>query len=301
MVSAIVTTYKREPDMVLRAIDSILMQTYKDMELIVVDDSPDEYKLRNDVKNAVLNRAKQSREIEIRYIAHEKNMGACVARNTGLNASRGEYVAYLDDDDEWMPEKIEKQIEVIQKSNVALVGCGSISVNDTDGTKKERNVTPHRGKVFKELLSINFIGSTSFPLIRKSNLIDIDGFDPLMQSVQDYDVWLRIAEKYEIDYIDEPLVIYHEHNDGRITTNPQKRINGTTRLCQKFQTYLDADRRLWWEKHRELSRQYALNGEYGKAVKNWWKCVCKCPEEIKYNSAFFYIIIQAARNQKNNK
>lgn len=294
MVSAIITTYKRNSNIVLRAIDSILAQTYKDIEIIVVDDSPQEYSGREGVKEAVLNRQKTSKDIEIRYIAHEKNMGACVARNTGLYASNGEYVAYLDDDDEWLPEKIEKQMEIMQGSDVALVCCGSISYNDKEGTSHIRDEELFRGNVFKELLKGNFIGSTSFPLIRKECLLSIGGFDPLMLAVQDYDVWLRLAEKFEIDYVDEPLVVYHDHGDERITTNPQRRISGTTRLCSKFQSFLDADRELWWERHRELSRQYALNGNFGKAVKNWLTCVRKCPERFKYNCAYLFFIIQAA-------
>ena len=302
MVSAIITTYKREPEMVLRALDSILGQTYRNIEIIVVDDSPGDYPHREDVKKAVLERGDKSKDIRIQYIAHERNMGACVARNTGLYASDGEYIAYLDDDDEWLPEKIDKQLKLMEKNeNIALVCCGSISINEEKGVKQVREIALYRGYVFREMLKFNFVGSTSFPLIRKRHLISVGGFDPLMQAVQDYDVWLRLTEKYEIDYVEEPLVIYHDHGDERITTNPKRRISGTTRLCQKFQKYLDEDRELWWERHRELSRQYALNGEYKKAMNNWWKCVCKCPEKGKYNFLYFYFILQAVKNSQKNK
>lgn len=293
MVSAIITTYKRKPEMVLRALDSILAQTYKDIEIIVVDDSPADYPLREDVKNAIIGRKKGNQDIEIRYIAHEKNMGGCVARNTGMEAAKGEYLAYLDDDDEWLPEKIEKQMEVMLTTDVALVCCGSKTIDEKDNTISIRDDTLYRGNVLMQLLHRNFVGSTSFPLIKKSCLVSVGGFDPLMQAVQDYDVWLRLAEKYAIDFVDEPLVLYHIHMDERITTNAKRRINGTERLCQKFNSYLEADRKLWWDRHTELSRQYAYNGEKKKAISMWCKCVCKYPENLKGNVIYLYNILKA--------
>lgn len=297
MVSAIITTYKRKPEMVLRALDSILAQTYKDIEIIVVDDSPADYPLREDVKNAIIGRKNDNQDIEIRYIAHEKNMGGCVARNTGMEAAKGDYLAYLDDDDEWMPEKIEKQMQVMQATNAALVTCGSRTINEEEGVINERKETFFRGFVLKELLHRNFIGSTSFPLIRKSCIMNVGGFDPLMQAAQDYDVWLRLAEKYEIDYVNEPLVLYHEHGDERITTIAKKRISGTERLCEKFKYYLEKDRKLWWDRHSGLSKQYAYNGEKKKALLMWWKCTCKYPEKIKGNFKYLIYTLQAMRKK----
>ena len=297
MVSAVITTYKRNPDIVMRAVNSVLAQSYKSIEIIVVDDSPSDYEARADVRNAI-ERYKGERDgMSIRYICHTHNMGACVARNTGMEAAQGEYIAYLDDDDEWLPTKIEKQMKVMDTTNAALVYCRSKSVNEENVITYVDNEKKYRGRVFMELLKKNFIGSTSFPLIKRECLLKIHGFDPLMQAVQDYDVWLRLAEEYEMDYVDEPLVIYHEHDDERITANPRKRISGTTRLCNKFQSYIDADRTLWWERHRELSRQYALNGEYKKAILNWLKCIIKKPGRIKYNLLYLYFIIQAIKTR----
>ncbi len=293
MVSAIITKYKREPGMVLRALDSIIAQTYRDVEIIVVDDSPADFQFRKDVQAAVTERQEKNLDINIRYIAHDKNMGACVARNTGLEAAEGEYIAYLDDDDEWLPEKIEKQIDVIKKSGVALVYCGKICKNDNSGKSIIGKKEYIKGNVFGRLLYSNFIESTSYPLIRTKCLIEIGGFDPLMQSAQDYDVWLRLAELYEIDYVSEPLVIYHEHDGERITTNPVKKIKGLERINYKFTKYIEADRKLWWARHLGLTRQYAKNGNRIKAILLWWQCVCKCPEKIKDNVIYLFFIFQA--------
>ena len=291
MVSAIITTYKREPEMVLRALDSVLAQTYKDMEIIVVDDSPSDYSARGNVRNAIEKRQHENTDMNIRYIAHEKNKGACVARNTGLSIANGEYIAYLDDDDEWLPDKIEKQVKIIQKSDVALVYCGQIIKDDNSGACREGKKKYVREDAFNELLLSNFIESTSYPLIRKRCLIEIGGFDPLMQSAQDYDVWLRLAERYEIDYVPEPLVLYHEHDGERITTNPEKKISGLERINQKNARYLEMDRKLWWKRNIGISYYYSLSKNNKKALFLWFQCVKKYPENIFENSKYFLWIL----------
>ena len=301
MVSAIVTTFKREPSMVLRAIKSILAQTYKDMEIIVVDDSPNDYPLRNQVKEAIAEIDKEYPNIQIMYIPHEHNMGACIARNTGLAAASGEYIAYLDDDDEWLPDKIEKQIRVIDDSDAALVYCGSLCKNENEGTCEIVKKEYIRGYAFSELLYGNFIESTSYPLIRKSSLQDIGGFDPLMQSAQDYDVWLRLAEKNEIDYVPEPLVIYHEHTGERITTDPTKKINGLERINAKYSQYLERDRKLWWKRHISIIPYYSYNHEYKKAFSEWLMCVKKRPEMIVENGICLLKIIKVIIVQRNKE
>lgn len=292
MVSAIITTYKREPSMVLRALDSIITQTYRDIEIIVVDDSPSDFASRKDVQAAVIKRQEENPEINIRYIAHANNMGACVARNTGLEAAKGEYIAYLDDDDEWLPEKIDKQIKAIQKSDAALVYCDCLYIDDSKGTTIQRDKEYIKGKALTRLLYSNFIESTSYPLIRKKCLQEIGGFDPLMQAAQDYDVWLRLAERYEIDYVDEPLVLYHEHEGERITTNYARKISGLERINKKYSRYINTDRKLWWKRNSVLVKYYALNGEKIKAVLIWIKCVSKYPENVKDNTMIFLELLK---------
>ena len=92
--------------------------------------------------------------------------------------------------------------------------------------------------ICENLLIKNFIGSTSFPLIKTECLRNIGGFDPLMQSAQDIDVWIRLCEKYKINCVDEALITYHFHEGEQITTNPKKKINGAERLNEKNMKYL---------------------------------------------------------------
>ena len=291
LVSAIITTYKRKPSMVVRAIRSVLSQTYQRIELIIVDDSPGTYADRDAVKKAVYKEKEENPRIPVRYIQHSSNMGACAARNTGLYAAKGKYIAYLDDDDEWLPTKIEKQIKALENSHVGLVYCGCICMNDNTGRMVERKTVYCRGRVFDKLLYRNFIDSTSFPLLKKECLEAVGGFDLLMESAQDYDVWLRIAQKYEIDYVPEPLVIYHEHEGEQITNNPRKKISGLERINKKFAIYIESNPALWRQRNIVITPYYSLIGNKEKALKTWGKCVLKNPGRIINNIKYLITII----------
>ena len=290
LVSVVITTYKREPVIVLRAVESVLKQTYKNIEIIIVDDSPSDYSFRKDVCKAIDEKISQG--LNIRYIPHKENMGACAARNTGMVAANGIYIAYLDDDDEWLPNKIEKQVEVIKKSKTALVYCGWIYQIDTLKKRQYGKTKFLRGDVFHELLYGNFINSTSFPLLKLDCLKAIGGFDISMESAQDFDVWLRISKNYNVDFVQQPLVIYHEHDGEQITNNPVKKINGLERINIKYKQYIDSDSSLWWIRHIILTPYYAMNGEKKKAIKIWFTCVKKQPLKIIGNMRYLRIIIR---------
>ena len=291
MISVIIPTHKREPSILARALDGVLCQTYRDIEIIVVDDSPPEYPLRAEVASIVHEYSKSNSDISIRYYAHDKNSGACAARNTGIQYAKGEYTSFLDDDDEWLPTKLEKQMKVMQLSESALVYCGCICRNDVANTETERKTEYYAGRVFEELLFRNFIDSTSIPLIKSECLKAVGGFDEMLQSAQDYDLWIRIAAEYPIDYVDEPLVIYHEHDGEQITSNPLKKISGLERLNQKYQQYLDADKKLWHRRNISITPYYAKAGNRRKALYIWFQCVCKCPGKILDNLRYLKNIL----------
>lgn len=301
MISVIISTYKREPPLLERAINSVLCQTYKDIEIIIVDDSPADYAYREEVASTVYAYKRTNPHINIHYIQHEKNRGACVARNTGLAQAQGEFVAYLDDDDEWLPDKLEKQIQIFSSSAVALVYCGRICKNDLTGKSNIESIQFYKGDVFKQLLYSNFIGSTSFPLIKANCLKEIGGFDEQMQSAQDVDVWLRIAKNHPIDYVSEPLVIYHEHDGEQITSNPQKKICGLERLNEKYKQFIEDDDNLWHRRHIFLTPFYAMAGNKKTAFHIWWACVHKCPGKIPDNLKYLRLILKGKKKNPDGK
>ena len=257
MISAIITTYKRQPNILKRALESVLNQTYPDLEIIVVDDSPADFPERDSIAEMIVQESIIYRK-EIKYIRHETTMGACAARNTGLHAAKGEFIAYLDDDDEWLPQKLERQIARFSKG-IALVFCGSITKDDETQESVVKKTQFYRGFVYDQLISgDNFIGSTSFPLLRTEALRKIGGFDTFLKSAQDYDVWLRISAEYQIDYLEEPLVIYHRHKGEQITKNPEYKLSGLRRIAEKNATYLMSHPKAYWCQYMCLVPLYTL-------------------------------------------
>ncbi len=276
LVSAIITTHNRETETVLRAVRSVLAQTYPNIELIVVDDSSPSFEGRAEVEQSVRRLCES-----VVYLKHEECKGACAARNTGLSHAKGHYVGFLDDDDEWMPAKTEKQLKGFTDDKIALVYSQIIYVNDEENKANTAHSKLESGYIFKKLLRRNMIGSTSNPLLKKECVEAVGGFDVLMESCQDYDLWLRLTMRYPVNYIDAALSKYHLHSGSRITTNDKKRINGIERILLKYAEYYSKDDKAWYKRSIKLIPHY-LN-VYGrrKALALWFSCVKRCPTEIR--------------------
>lgn len=217
LVSAIITTHNRQPDMLMRAVSSVLAQSYNNMELIVVDDSDSGYKHRNEIRKEVLS-LKYSR-FSVHYVPHRDCRGLSAARNTGILASKGKYIAFLDDDDEWLPCKTTTQISVFHQNDneIGLVYSPGFIMDDDSCDMKKLFCRYEHGWVYNRLLSGNWIGYPSFVMFRKSALMAVGGFDEKMTYMEDYDIYLRIASRYHINYSQEPVAIYHEHGSGQLT------------------------------------------------------------------------------------
>ena len=285
LVSAIITTYKRPVEIVFRAIESVLNQTYSSIEIILVDDSPETYGGRIVLQNEVLKYSDK-----IKYIQNRCNVGACASRNIGLNMANGDSIAFLDDDDEWLPEKIEYQINKMSDPDIGIVYCGRMIVDDSTGEISTENLVGHSGYVFDKLIFNNFIGSTSYPLIKREALFEVEGFDPLMKSAQDYDLWLRLAKKFKVDFVNVPLVKYHVHEGERISTNFKSRISGQERLIEKNMEYLRQNRKAWWWRLLRLSFQYAQSKQLKPTVKVWIKACAKQPFRVSTNVRYLLYI-----------
>ena len=275
LVSIVITTYKRDPGTVERAIQSVVQQTYRAIEIIIVDDSPSEYPFRNEIRDLV---EKYQNSCDIAYYPHERNMGACAARNTGLNNAKGAYIGFLDDDDEYDHLKVEKQVAMLSKASaVSMVYCNCVVVDDETGEKTYSQKKLYSGKVYDQIIEQNFIGTTSFPLIRRDCLLKLGGFDVELPACQDYDMWLRICKECSVDYIDEPLVIYHNHKGEQITKDPQKRITGLLRIMAKNEDYLRIHNKAWVLFRIKLINEYLRLNKCGKALHLFTICLLRYP------------------------
>ena len=264
LVSAIITTCKRKPDMLKRAIDSVVNQTYRNIEIIIVDDSPFDYEYRDEVKAL----AESYKAIGLKYIQHSQSKGACAARNTGIENSTGKYIAFLDDDDEWLPLKTEKQLEKFVNEEIGLVYCGSYSISGNSKSVQRRIYKS--GYIFDDLIYENIIGSTSFPLCNRKAVLDAGMFDPDMPAAQDFDLWLRIAQKYKVDYVEMPLVNYYFHNCGQITNNRERKALAYERILNKNLDYLKKHRKAYAVRVLRIS-EFCVQSDFKKAYRLFWK------------------------------
>lgn len=294
LVSVIITTYKRAPQIVERAICSVVKQTYPNLEIIVVDDSPADYPFRDDIRDIA---EKYREKREIRYLRHERNKGACAARNTGIKDAKGRFICFLDDDDEYAATKVEKQVSILSHSdNVGLIYCNCCVVDDDTGERIYQKKKFHKGNVYNLVLERNFIGTTSFPLIKKECLVSVGGFDEELPACQDYDMWIRLCERYLVDFIDEPLVIYHNHSGDQITKNAGKRINALTRLINKNEEVLQKNKKLWCIFRMKLMEEYLRENNQNMAIKLLRECFQKYPWLLK---EYCLALIKISRNKDN--
>ena len=212
-VSIIIPTYNR-PLSLKRLLESIYIQTFKDFEVIVVDDGS----ITKQENEQVINNFVQ-KGISIKYI-YQKNHGAPAARNRGIKEAKGKYVALVDDDDEWLHKKLQRQIELFERSpeRVGLVYSWSIGL-DKRGKLLRRHHSHIRGYVLKEILKECFFSSSSV-MVKKECFEKVGLFDKQFPSCQDWEMWTRIAAKYEFDVVEEFLVKYYKHGNLSVGNSP---------------------------------------------------------------------------------
>lgn len=236
MVTVIITSYKRPVDVVERAVTSVLEQTYSNLEILIVDDN-----VNNSPESEVLRTAFTGRD-KIRYIKQDGNKGACAARNLGISKAKGEFIAFLDDDDTWEKDKLEIQLARFEGTdeNVGMVYClGDVIVCTTNPPTVEEYYTTKLYKdeiTFADQLKYDYIGSTSQALIRKSCLVALGGFDESLPARQDYEMWLRISKQYRIFGVKKVLFHYFQHDMVQITKSPKKALTGYRIVYDKYKS-----------------------------------------------------------------
>ena len=229
MISVIMPTYKISRNMLERAIESVMSQTYRDWELIVVDDNMPDSEWRKVVVDSF---KKHEKDNSIRFLFHAANKGANAARNTGIQNSQGDIVAFLDSDDEWEDSYLEEIEKRFENPDVGIVACDLIRVFPDRKVKSSK--THEDGYIYDELIYGDIVGPTSAVSVRKKVIIDAGLFDENLPARQDYDMWLRVCKISEISYVRKPLVKLHCDNHTRISTGNNNHINGTLMVIDKL-------------------------------------------------------------------
>lgn len=222
MISVVIPSYNRAAT-IERSVNSVLNQTYKDIEVIVVDDCSTDNTF--DVVKKLINA-----DNRVRYYKLDKNSGACVARNKGLELAQGEYIAFQDSDDEWLPEKLELQMKAMTKNQADACFCQFTRFN-AHGEMVVPNL--ESGFVPRDVLLAESIVSTQ-TLIGKKHIFDNVKFDSAMPRLQDYDIVVRLSKNSTFYLLAQPLVNMYEQSDS-ISTNWEKLKTAMEVLKRKYQ------------------------------------------------------------------
>lgn len=197
LVSVVIPTFNRA-SRVGRAIRSVLAQSFHGWELWVVDDAS-----VDDTASVVAS----FDDARIQYICHRCNRGQSAAQNTGIARARGDWISFLDSDDEWEGEKLSCEAERIRSlgDSVGLLYCGK-RIREEEGRLLRLRMPTTEGRVYQSLLAWDFIGSCSRVTVRREALLEAGGYDENLVNSQDWDLWLRIAKRYEVAAVRRCLV-----------------------------------------------------------------------------------------------
>jgi glycosyltransferase involved in cell wall biosynthesis len=209
IVSIVLPTCNRSR-LVCRAIDSVLAQSYRAIELIVVDDGS-----TDDTQNRL------ERYGDCITVIEQANKGVSAARNAGLQAASGQYVALLDSDDVWLPRKLERQVAFFRSRPGAVI-CQTEEIWIRNGVRVNpgKRHKKHSGMIFEKTLPLCLI-SPSAVMLRKSLFDEVGLFDESLPACEDYDLWLRISWKYPVHLIDTPLIHKHGGHADQLSRMPQ--------------------------------------------------------------------------------
>jgi len=228
LVSVVITTYNR-PSYLKTAVESVRDQTYDPIELVVVDDHSPE------PAATVLEAVDLSGLRTVHCVRHDTNRGANAARNTGLDAASGEYVAFLDDDDRWVPEKVERQVAIFLAADgdVGVVYCG----RETIGPDGQEVIIPPAvdGDMTKALLCRNVVGSLSVVMVR-ADIAAAVPLDEAFPAWADLEWYVRLSRRTEFRRLPEPLTVYEFTSHGRLSEDLDKKLESYELFRDRFES-----------------------------------------------------------------
>jgi glycosyltransferase involved in cell wall biosynthesis len=290
-LSVVIPTYNHG-QYLKRAIDSVLNQTYKDLEIIVVNDGS-----TDNTKDIV-----HSYGDQIKYI-YQQNQGLASARNTGINASRGEFLAFLDADDWFAEDNLQIKMSFMESHQNAVWVYSNWQYLDEEGNHLTRGSEKFRyadkklnGHIFQELVhNRNFISPCTV-VVKKAVLEDVNYFDPNVVCQEDLDLWLRISLKYPAHYIDKVLVYVTVHPKS-LSTDFTKWVNGNAVIVEKLKGLIPHDfqgrqklvNKIIADKHTFLGRDFFQRGQFGKAIHEY----CNSIKHLPLQKRVYWLMLTA--------
>ncbi len=273
LVSVIIPTYKRS-DMLPRAIKSVLNQTYKNIQVVVVDDNNPDTAYRK--KTEVLMKQYMD-DYRVKYVKHSKNSNGSVARNTGIKCSDGEIIAFLDDDDWYYSEKIEKQVVyLLNYPKYHAVYCG--------WNRAGKIIIPQEeGNLSYNILSGDHIIYTNVIMMWKKDAIECGGWDETFQRHQEAAFLLRYFRNGgKMGVVSEVLVEFDVSDRSNAASNPYKNEEQTLHYLNSYKDVIEqcekdisgSGKKIWLYRYRGMFLSYIKNKDYKGAV-HFWRRNCK--------------------------
>jgi glycosyltransferase involved in cell wall biosynthesis len=266
-VSVIIPTYNRAQT-INRAVQSVLDQTFSDFKVIVVDDAS------TDGTDKLAASFKDSR---IRYIRHDSNKGGSAARNTGIRSSTGKYIAFLDSDDTWLPEKLRLQVQHFESltADVGVVYTGLTALSKNNTIIGNR-VPAASGNIQSAIYAENCIGPLSTVMVRRDCLVRVGLFDEDLPACQDWDLYIRIAGVCQFSFISEALVRYYVSDDA-ITKNALSRAIGYKAILNKYLTYIKVNKYAFARQSLTIGHYLCQSGARREGISYLLKAAFSCP------------------------
>lgn len=224
LVSVVIPTYNRAK-LIVRSVQSVLNQTYSNIEILVVDDCS-----TDSTKSAVTSIGDQ----RVKYFKLDKNSGACVARNYGIDKAQGSLIAFQDSDDVWDSKKLELQVHFLNESQADACFCDVRRIALDSQIPKIFPADMHPGLISRDDILEKSIVSTQCLLIKRQCLGDVR-FDPEMPRLQDWDFVLRLTESCILVHLNKPLVTMHVQSDS-ISAHPERGIIAIRKLFDKYES-----------------------------------------------------------------
>lgn len=285
-VSVIIPAFNREGT-IDRALNSVLDQDFENFEIIVVDDCSDD-----DTVEVVM----EFDDDRIKCIQHHTNKGASEARNTGIKCAKGQYIAFLDSDDEWDSDKLRRQIQKIEQANQTIGVIYTGYQVKYSGEMEVGQVPSKKGDIYQAQLAKDWVSPTSAVMVKAECFDAVGGFDTSLPARQDYEMWLRLSQRYEFEYIKEPLVTLHTESKNRITTDIQSRIQAHKMLLDRLDN--DISNLPFHQRRKVIATQYFTIARYSQrhsagnlAIKFFVRSIMINPLYFKAWLAFLLLLV----------
>lgn len=227
LISVIVPTHNRD-NLLKKALDSIKNQTYKNFEVLVVDD------IGNESTKEIVSSLNDER---FYYVHNKKYQGATYSRNLGIEKSKGNYLAFLDDDDEWYEKKLELQLEKFYSDKEIGIVYGKLKIKIPSLNISYITAPLKKGEIYKDLIIENYVGGTIIPMINLNVVSkEVCYFDTNFPAREEYDLWIRLSRKHNFDFVDDVLAVaYNNFDEKRISSDIKNYEEGISLLNSKYQ------------------------------------------------------------------